>query len=179
MTSITNIIDRISGILASATMFAIVLLIGTMAYEVVMRRLLDAPTIWAFDVSYMLNGFVFIGAAGFVYRNDGHIRVTFLSERMTARRSRLTELLFLLVLFIPLTSWLGLVSMERAYTAFVKGEIERVSVWAPQVWPYYAALAFGLVGLALQSIAEALKCWISITRGNDRVSGSSNLAGCA
>jgi TRAP-type C4-dicarboxylate transport system permease small subunit len=45
------VIDGISKLLAYITMVMMGLLILVMSYEMVVRRILNAPTLWAFDVS--------------------------------------------------------------------------------------------------------------------------------
>jgi TRAP-type mannitol/chloroaromatic compound transport system permease small subunit len=50
-----------------------------MLYEVVSRRIFDAPTLWTFDLSYMINGTIYLGAAGHALPRNEHIRIVFLS----------------------------------------------------------------------------------------------------
>ncbi|NDI21419.1 MAG: C4-dicarboxylate ABC transporter substrate-binding protein, partial [Burkholderiaceae bacterium] len=60
MTSLVNQIERLTtniGIIASLTLVPLVL---TTTYEVLARYLFDAPTIWAYEVGYMLTGTHFL-----------------------------------------------------------------------------------------------------------------------
>jgi TRAP-type mannitol/chloroaromatic compound transport system permease small subunit len=50
-----------------------------MLYEVVSRRIFDAPTLWTFDLSYMINGTIYLGAAEHALPRNEHIRIVFLS----------------------------------------------------------------------------------------------------
>ena len=74
-------VDRISRFFAAVSMVMLLVLVGDMIYEVVSRRIFSAPTLWAYDVAYMLNGVGFIFAAGYTLRRNGHIRIDFLSSR--------------------------------------------------------------------------------------------------
>lgn len=49
-----------------------------------------------------------------------------------------------------------------AYEAFVTGQVERVSPWAPIIWPYYTAISIGLSVLFLQSCVQAIRHLIGI-----------------
>lgn len=47
-------------------------------YEVVARYLFRAPTPWAFDLSYMLYGTIFMMAGAYTLSRDGHVRGDFI-----------------------------------------------------------------------------------------------------
>jgi len=49
------------------------------------------------------------------------------------------------------------ISGSKALKAFLTGELESVSPWAPVVWPFYSVIALGLFALSLQFLAEGLK----------------------
>ena len=80
-----SVIDWISKILAYMTMVMTGILILVMSYEMVVRRLLNAPTLWAFDVSYMLSGVIFVAAMAFTLQRNEHVRIDFLSTRLPIR----------------------------------------------------------------------------------------------
>ncbi|MGV3635462.1 MAG: TRAP transporter small permease subunit [Pseudorhodoplanes sp.] len=158
MNVVTNVIDRISRGLAIATMIIVAILICVMVYEVIMRRVFNAPTLWAFDLAYMLNGCIFIGASSFALLQNAHIRIDFLSSRFSPRARYAVEAAFLLFCFLPLFGLLAHASVIQSIDAFVAGTTDRVSPWAPKIWPYYTGLAAGICGLWLQALSEAIKC---------------------
>jgi TRAP-type mannitol/chloroaromatic compound transport system permease small subunit len=158
MKVVTNLIDSVSRALAMATMTIVVALVCVMVFEVIMRRLFNAPTLWAFDLAYMLNGCIFIGASSFALLQNAHIRIDFLSARFSPRTRAAIEAAFLLFCFLPLFGLLAHAAVTQALDAFVTGTTDRVSPWAPRIWPYYAGLALGVCGLWLQALSEALKC---------------------
>ena len=80
MLQVISIIDKISNALAMIAGALLLILIGDMMYEVVSRRLFSAPTLWAYDIAYMVNGLGFIFAAGYTLRKNAHIRIDFLSN---------------------------------------------------------------------------------------------------
>mgnify|MGYP000935934171 CR=1 FL=1 len=82
MTFVLRAIDRINDVLGGIAMVFLVAMIGDMLYEVISRRVFGAPTMWAYDISFMLNGVGFMFAAGYTLRRNGHIRIDFLSTRL-------------------------------------------------------------------------------------------------
>ncbi len=156
------VVDRVSDAAAAIAMFMIVLMIGTVLFEIVSRQVFRAPTIWAFDVSYMLNGSLFMLGAAYTLRKGGHVRVDFLYERLPATVQHLLQFVLYAFLFIPVL-WLGTnVAVSRAHRAWIRGTLENASAWEPLLWPFLTALALGLTLLLVQVAIEALRSGVAI-----------------
>lgn len=140
--------------LACAVTAALVL---AMLYEVVARYGFNAPTLWAFDVSYMLNGCLFLLGAAYALRENAHVRIDFLYQRMPSTVRRWLDLVMFLAFLLPVFTWLTWIAGSKAVRAWVTGEVEAVSPWAPLMWPFYAVLALGLAVFTLQVLAEGLR----------------------
>lgn len=132
--------------------------------EVVARYALNAPTEWAFDVTYMLNGVIYILGAGFALSRNLHVRIDFLSSQLPVRVQHAVNLAFYVLLFLPIFGILTHQSVRKAWKAFVTGELEPVSPWAPVIWPFYVGIAIGLVCLWLQALAETTRHGIGVVR---------------
>jgi TRAP-type mannitol/chloroaromatic compound transport system permease small subunit len=165
MRTISNLIDNVSRGLAVAVMAIVMVLVGIMIFEVIMRRLLNAPTLWAFDLAYMLNGCIFIGASSYALLKNEHIRIDFLSARFSVRTRMIIEVVFLLFCFLPAFGLLAQAAVMQAVDAFLAGTTDRVSPWAPKIWPYYAGLAIGICGLWLQALSEVIKTISALAAG--------------
>jgi len=140
----------------------VIVLVGAMLYEVVSRRIFDSPTIWAFDFSYMVNGTIFLGAAGYALLQNEHIRIDFFSARLSLRAQHAVNAIFYIFLFLPVMFIICQAAFGDAYEALVTGQVERVSPWAPVVWPYYTAVCVGLCVLFAQSVVQAIRHLIGI-----------------
>jgi TRAP-type mannitol/chloroaromatic compound transport system permease small subunit len=152
-----KLVDRLSEILAGIVMALLVVLVASMLYEVVSRRVFNAPTLWAFDLSYMINGTIFIGASAYTLMHNEHIRLDFFSQKLPLRIQHGINLVLYVVLFLPAMAIICNTAVADAYRAFTTGEVERVSPWAPVIWPYYGAVALGLCVLFLQCIAQSIR----------------------
>ncbi len=157
MNALLSLVERLSKILVSIVMSLLIVLVAAMLYEVVSRRVFNAPTLWAFDVSYMINGTIFLGAAGYTLMRNEHIRIDFFSQKLPVRIQHAINLVIYICLFLPAMLIICHSAISDAYRAFVTGEVERVSPWAPVIWPYYSAVALGLSVLFLQSIVQTIR----------------------
>ena len=157
MTFFRNSIEWFSDILGILGRLAIITLIGAMLYEVTARYVFGAPTLWAFDISYMLNGSIFLLGAAYSLREDAHVRIDFLFQRFPKRVQRMVNGSFYLLIMAPVSFAFAWVAGTKALKAFMTGEVESVSPWAPLVWPFYLVIAVGLFAFALQFVVEALK----------------------
>lgn len=157
MTRLVRCVDLVAEALGLIGKLAIAALILAMCYEVVARYLFSAPTLWSFDISYMLNGSIFALGAAFALRRDAHVRIDFLSQRLPLRYQQIFNAALYAAVMAPILGMLAWVAGGKAWKAFVTGEVESVSPWAPLVWPFFAFLALGLAAFALQLLAEAFK----------------------
>ncbi|NNJ68728.1 MAG: TRAP transporter small permease [Boseongicola sp.] len=73
-------IDKIAVFFGRITMMLIVLLVSVMLYEVFVRYVLEAPTLWANELSLWLAGFVFLGAGLYAMQQRSHIRIFLLYD---------------------------------------------------------------------------------------------------
>jgi TRAP-type mannitol/chloroaromatic compound transport system permease small subunit len=151
------VIDGISKILAYITMLLTGVLILVMSYEMVVRRFFNAPTLWAFDISYMLSGLIFVCAMAYTLQRNEHVRIDFLSSRMPLRVQHAVNLILYATLLLPALYILCVAGVDETWTAFSTGQVERVSPWSPRVWPYYLGITVGLCALFLQVIAEMIR----------------------
>ncbi len=150
-------IDRISDLSAWVAKGMLLALIGAMIWEVAARYIFDSPTLWAFDISYMLNGTIFLLGAGFTLKADAHVRIDFLSSALPLKAQQWLNAFFYLCILLPVFSAFAYIASKKALQAFTTLEVESVSPWAPFVWPFYSVIAIGLWVLALQFIADGIR----------------------
>jgi TRAP-type mannitol/chloroaromatic compound transport system permease small subunit len=132
-------------------------MMSAMLYEVVARRFFNAPTLWANDITYMSNGTIFLIGAAFTLRMNGHVRIDFLSTRLPLRFQHSINLVFHAVLMLPALYLLDRAAWQKAWRAWVRGEVEAMSAWEPLVWPFYLGIAVGLTGLLIQVAAQSIR----------------------
>lgn len=152
-----NCIDSVSSLLGKTAMALTCLLVCSMLYEVIARYVFQSPTLWAFDLSYMLNGSIFLLAGAYSLKHEAHVRIDFLSTKLPLRFQQHLNAVVYAFIIGPIFIAFSWVSTHKAYKAFLTGEVENVSPWAPLVWPFYSIIALGLIAITLQLYIEALK----------------------
>ena len=83
-----------------------------MVWEVLARKLFVAPTMWAYDVSRMLSGALFMVGAGYALMRGVHIRADFIYRNWAPRRQALIDAVLYLSLFFPAMIFFLLISLR-------------------------------------------------------------------
>ncbi len=148
----------------SVAVFAMVLII---AYDVFLRYLFRAPTIWQYDISYMLGGSVILMGAGYVHMKRRHVRVDIIYNKFPPRVRLFFDVLFTLIFFFPLITGLFLVAAGHAIEAYEIKEFSEVGFWRPLMWPFRTVLTIGLGVLLLQGVANFIRDIFLLVRGEE------------
>lgn len=156
MRGLVRLIERVSWICGAAAGLAVIALIVVMMYEVFARYVLGKPTVWAFDVAYMLNGASFMLACGLALKVNQHVTVDIVSQKFSPRVRRTIEVLVFALLVAPALGFICYSAWGQFWKAWTTGEVEVVSSWRPLMWPFQLVLATGLSALWLQVIARIL-----------------------
>ncbi|MEE2997873.1 MAG: TRAP transporter small permease subunit [Pseudomonadota bacterium] len=157
MRRILSIVDRVSVLLAVIAGVMLLVLIVDMMYEVVSRRVFSAPTLWAYDIAYMVNGVGFLFAAGYTLRKNAHIRIDFLSTRLARRHQDWINVVAYIFLIFPALLFFVIGAYSEFVEAFKTNELDPASPWKPLLWPLFAGLLIGFTGLFLQAVVECIR----------------------
>lgn len=157
--------DGISKALMRISMVLLLGLIALTTYEVISRYLFAAPTLWGFDVIFMLNGALLaLGISYTLYANE-HVRIDVFSSRLPERLQRVIGALFYFLLLLPVMGLLTYVAVEATWHAYATDDRVLSSAWRPLKWPFLLPLAVGLAAFWLQSLAEALRLTFGLGPG--------------
>ena len=120
--SVIRVIDTVSDWFGRIIAWLIIPLVGSLTYEVFARYLFNAPTVWAYDVSYMLYGTFFMLGAGYALFRGGHIRTDMLYQNWSPRTQGAIDAACYLFLFFPAMLFLLWMGGQEAWHAWVIGE---------------------------------------------------------
>jgi TRAP-type mannitol/chloroaromatic compound transport system permease small subunit len=158
-------IDQLSKTIGHAFAWCIVILTLGTCYEVFVRYLLNAPTSWAFDFSYLMYGAVFYMAGAYTLSRGGHVRADMFYRLWRPRTQAGVELVLYIIFFFP-----GIVALM--YSGWLYGyesmRILEISVNSPAgipIWPLKMMIPFGAGLIALQGLAEVLRCVVCLREG--------------
>src|SRR5262245_40737366 len=99
--ALTRALDRVSASVGRAIAWLIVPMVAGLVYEVVARYVFDAPTEWAYDMTFMLYGTLFMLGSAYTLQRGGHIRTDTFYGEWSPRRRAWVDVACYLVLFLP------------------------------------------------------------------------------
>ena len=132
-------------------------LVLAVSYEVVARYAFDAPTIWSFDVTYMLYGTIFMLGAAYALHKGAHIRTDFFYEKWTDKTKGMVDSISYIIFFFPSIIMLLIASGNEAWYAFTISETSEQTPWRPILWPYKSVVPVTCVMLLVQGVSETIK----------------------
>jgi TRAP-type C4-dicarboxylate transport system permease small subunit len=86
-------IDRVGIFIGRVTMMMILVMTGVMLYEVFLRYVIEAPTLWANELTLWIAGFVFLISGFYAMQQRSHIRITMLYDVVPRNVQRLFDIL--------------------------------------------------------------------------------------
>jgi TRAP-type mannitol/chloroaromatic compound transport system permease small subunit len=152
-----RIIQRISHIAGVMAAWLIAPLVFATVYEVVARYVFNAPTIWAYEIGYLMTGSGFLLGMAYALSRDAHIRIDVFSVKMSQRTKAVIDIVCYVGLLLPFLVWLTSVLWRRAMEAIASGEKSGQSAWNPVLWPFRTVFLIAFALLILQVVAEVIK----------------------
>ncbi|TAK46994.1 MAG: TRAP transporter small permease subunit [Betaproteobacteria bacterium] len=154
---VTKKIDWFTDLTGTWVAWLNVPLMAIVSYEVFARYLFDAPTIWSFDLTYMLYGAIFMLGAAYALHKGAHIRTDFFFERWSIRTKGVIDSVAYIVFFFPSIFVFLLVSGAEGWYAFEINETSEQTPWRPILWPFKMVVPLTCVLLLVQGVSEAIK----------------------
>jgi TRAP-type mannitol/chloroaromatic compound transport system permease small subunit len=140
-------------------------LVLAVAWEVIARYFFHAPTIWSFDVTYMLYGTIFMLGAAYALHKGAHIRTDFFYEKWSVKTRGMVDSISYIVFFFPSIIMLLAASGSEAWYAWTISETSEQTPWRPILWPYKSVVPITCVLLLVQGISEVIKSTYAWRRG--------------
>jgi len=142
----------------------IILTFGT-SYEVFVRYILNDPTSWAFDLSYIMYGALFIMAGAYTLSRNGHVRGDVIYRLWPERVQAGLDLVLYFLFFFPGVVALVIAGWGYGTNAFRLLEVSVNSPIGVPIWPLKMLIPVAGVLLTLQGIAEVLRCVLCLKTG--------------
>ncbi|MFP8967295.1 TRAP transporter small permease subunit [Pokkaliibacter sp. CJK22405] len=127
----------------------------TVAFEVVSRYLFNHPTIWAYDVSLFLFGYIGALCGAFAQQRKAHINVDILYLRVSPGIQRLFSLIscVLAAFFLLVMLYMAIGKVEEA----IEFDYRRQSEWAPSMIHFWVMICVASALFLLQLSADFLQ----------------------
>lgn len=160
-------------------------LIGVMVFEVVARTLFGTltgwgmndtaialglgPTLWAYDISRMTGGVIFMIGAGYALLRGVHIRADFLYRNWSTQTQATVDAVLYLLFYFPAMLFFFWTAADFWWDSYLKGETTMDSTWAPILWPARLAMPVGALLLLLQGIPELFRAFYDMGKARERI----------
>ena len=170
MTSVERllkVIDAVSERTGRMVGWIAVPMIIALIYEVFARYIFHRPTIWSYEITYMIYGTHFLLGAAYTLKVKGHIRIDLLYMRFSPRKRALIDVIGYLVIFFPITVVLIFASFDMAKDAYTIKEVSQFTPWQPILWPFKSVICIGFSLFFLQGVAEFIRSLLMLIRGEE------------
>jgi TRAP-type mannitol/chloroaromatic compound transport system permease small subunit len=157
MRALVRTMDSVSRFFGAVGAVLVIVLVTLMLYDVVMRYVFNAPTIWGNDVNTWLMGASFVLSIAYAMSTDSHVRVDLLYTDHNRSRMRLVDLIGLTLIVLPTLAWVTWGLAGHFLEAYRIGERTGSGGWNPIVWPFKLIIFVGFALFTLQTVAEILK----------------------
>ena len=163
------LVDKFTAWVGKAFSWCILLLTLAVAYEVFVRYLMRDPTSWAFDMSYMMYGSLFMIAGAYTLSRDGHVRGDVVFRLWKPKVQAGVELTLYFLFFFPGVLALIIAGADYAGESwsynYGTGEVSINSPANVPISQFKTILPVAGGLLLLQGAAQACRCIVCLKTG--------------
>lgn len=157
--------DTVSAWFGKAFAWCVVLMTLAVSYEVFVRYVLSTPTVWAFDLTYMMYGTLFMMAGAYTLSRDGHVRGDFVYRLWKPATQAKVELVLYILFFFPGVLALIFAGWKYAGRSWRYMEVSSMSPANVPIYQFKTVIVAAGILLVIQGIAQVLRCVIAIRAG--------------
>lgn len=162
-----NAIDSASVWAGKAVSWLLVVLILALTYDTFMRYTFSQPTIWSFDVSYMLGGTIMLMGMAWVTTRREQVRVDIIYSKYRPKVKLVVDAVLNILLFFPVYVMLFTRAVPRTIFSFTNHEFSEVGFWRPLMWPYRTMMLVAILLWVLATIAWVVRDLYKLKTGED------------
>jgi TRAP-type mannitol/chloroaromatic compound transport system permease small subunit len=165
MKSVIHAIESLNIWIGRAFGWCILVLTLSVSYEVFVRYVLNAPTVWAFDMMVQMYGALFLMAGPYALAQDSHVRADVVYRLLPVRwQARIDFVLYILFFFPGMLAlfWYG---AEIASDSWRYQEVSWNSPARIQIYFFKTLIPVAGALLIVQGIAECMRCYIAMKSG--------------
>lgn len=153
---LSSLIDRLNEQVGRAIMWLILAVVLISAGNAIARKAFHMGSNALIDLQWYLYSCVFLLGAGYAFLKNVHVRIDFISSRLTARGRSWVDIVGILVFLAPFCLMLIDMSWPLFVKAWQSGEMSQNAGGLIR-WPVYLLMPLGLSLLLLQSASELIK----------------------
>jgi TRAP-type mannitol/chloroaromatic compound transport system permease small subunit len=154
--SLSRLIDKISTGVGKLTMWLILITTLISAGNALMRKMFNISSNSMLEIQWYLFAAVFMLGAGYGFLKNSHVRIDFISSKLSFRTRNWVDIVGIVGVLIPFCIVMLKLSWPFFMQAFTSGEMSQ-NAGGLMRWPAYALIPTGFALLLLQGISELIK----------------------
>ena len=154
--SMSRLIDQISTWTGKITMWLILATTLISAGNALVRKIFNQSSNGLLEIQWYLFAAVFMLGAGYGFLKNSHVRIDFISSKLSDRARNWVDVIGILVVLLPFCIIGVALGWPFFMQAFVSGEMSQNAGGLIR-WPAYGLIPLGFALLALQGISELIK----------------------
>ncbi len=154
--SISRLIDQISTWVGKLTMWLILATTLISAGNALVRKIFNQSSNGLLEIQWYLFAAVFMLGAGYGFLKNSHVRIDFVSSKLSERARNWVDVVGILVVLLPFCFIGVALGWPFFMQAFTSGEIS-TNAGGLIRWPAYGLIPLGFGLLAMQAISELIK----------------------
>ena len=167
----SNAVDWLNTQIGKFTMWLILAATLISAGNAIVRKVFDSSSNALLEIQWYLFAGVFLLGAGYVFLRNAHVRIDFISARLSPRTRNWIDVFGIVAVLFPFCLLLIALSWPLFTMALASGEMSQNAGGLIR-WPVYALVPLGFALLMLQGMSELIKRLAFLTgRGHDVLSG--------
>jgi TRAP-type mannitol/chloroaromatic compound transport system permease small subunit len=159
-------VDKLSEYAAKAFAWLILPMVFALFYEVVARYVFNAPTIWSYDLTYMLYGALFIMASAYALSINRHVRIDVFYRLFPPRWKGIVDAALYVVLFFPVVGILLVKGVDYAALSWAQKEVSIAGAWRPPIYPLKTLFPVAMFILLLQGLVQFVRS-LQLAKGGE------------
>ncbi len=153
---ISSLVDAFSGRVGNFIRWLVLASVLISAGNAIVRKLFNTSSNAFLEIQWYLFAAVFMLGAGFAFLRNVHVRIDFISNKLSKRTNAIIDAIGIVVFIIPLSVLLIDLSWPLFQTAWETGEVSSNAGGLIR-WPVMLLIPVGFALLLLQSLSELVK----------------------
>jgi len=153
---LSDLVDALNGRIGRSLKWLILAAVLLSAGNAIARKAFHTGSMALLEVQWYLFSGVFLLGAGYAFLKNVHVRIDFVSSRLSARGRSWVDIVGILVFLAPFCLILIQMSWPLFLKAWHSGEMSQNAGGLIR-WPVYFLLPLGMILLLLQSASELIK----------------------
>jgi len=159
---VSKLIDTINEWVGKGIMWLVLAAVLISAGNAVMRKAFDISSNAFLEIQWYLFAAVFMLGSGYVFLRNGHVRIDFISSKLSKRTNTIIDIVGMVMFTVPLSLILINLSWPVFERAWISGEMSQNAGGLIR-WPVFLLIPVGFSLLMLQCASELIKRFAFLT----------------